>query len=83
LNANRKSDLHVSEALRGPIADCTIGKERSQAFAAYKQQITRAANIQIGFLLAGEAGMGKILGRRARSNSDFDARAVRAPTEVG
>ena len=65
-----------------PITDRAVGEERGVAAAASVQQRRLAANVQIGFLLAGEASVGQVFGGGAGANGDVDIISAAAPAEL-
>lgn len=50
-----------------PVADGPVGKEGSKAALAGVQDRCGSRDVQVGFLLSGETGIGKILRRRTAS----------------
>ena len=69
LHADRQSDLQMIEVLRLTVADRAIGKQRCKAAAAGIEEFAFAANIEECLLLAGEAGIRQVFGRRAAAHS--------------
>ena len=80
LHADRQGDLEVVEALVDAIGDRPVGEQRGEAALAGVEQDLAALDVQIRFLLAGEAGVGQVLGRGAAAHGDVDAARRARPT---
>jgi len=61
-HTDRQADLEVVEALVDPVVDGAIGEQTGKAATTGVQQALLAADVQEGLLLAGEAGVRKVLG---------------------
>jgi hypothetical protein len=70
LHADRQRHLVVVEALDLAVGDRPVGEQRGVAAPAGRQQRRFAADIEIGFLLAGETRVGQILGGSAGAHGD-------------
>ena len=68
LDAGGQRHLGVSKTVMHAIGDRTVVVERSEHLFHVRQQRIRAAHVQVGFLLAGERGIGQILGRGRRAH---------------
>ena len=69
------------EALGFAVSDGAVGKQRGIAAPASIEQNRHAANIEERFLLAGEACVRQILGRRARAHRDIRIGLARSAAE--
>ena len=75
LHAHRERHRHVVEAVVDAIGDGAVGEERGEDAPAGIQQGARAADVEIGLLLAGEGGRGQVLGRGGAAHGDVGIRA--------
>ena len=71
LDADRQADAQRVETLVHAVGNGAVGVERGETALAGFQQGGRSLNIQIGFLLAGKAGVGQVLGRGAGAHRDI------------
>jgi len=62
-DADGKRHLEMVEAIVDAVMDGAIGEQGGEAALAGVEQVLFAANVEVGILLAGEAGRGQILGR--------------------
>ena len=62
LHAGGKRHLTVIETVMHPVGDGAVVEQRGIHGANGSQQVVLAANVEKGFLLAGEGGLGQILG---------------------
>ena len=82
LDADRKRDFQMIEALGFAVSDGAVGKQRRIAAPASIEQSRHAANIEERFLLAGEACVRQILRRRARAHRDIRIDLARPAAEL-
>ena len=72
LNADREGDPHMVEALGLAIGDRPVGEEGGIAAPAGVEERLAAANVEVGFLLSGEARLGQVLRGGARAHRDVE-----------
>ena len=82
LNADGQCDLQVIETVVLAVHDCSVGEQRGVAFAAGAQQLGFSVNVQVSFLLPGEARLRQILRGRAAANSHRQRRSPAAPRKL-
>ena len=70
------------EPLGLPITDGPVGEERGVTASARVEQSAFSPDIEIGLLLSGEAGVGKVFSRGARTDRDVGFLLACASTEV-
>ena len=75
LHPDREGHLQVVETMQNPIGDGPIGEQGGVATPAGRQQLRFAADVQKGFLLAGEAGLRQVFGGGTGAHRDSQARA--------
>ena len=64
-----RATCDVVEALVGPVADRPVGEQRGDSSAGpHRAACGVAVDVEEGLLLAGEAGVGQVLGRRAAAD---------------
>ena len=83
LHAHAERDLRVIEAHVGAIGDGAGGEERGEASLDRVQQSCFAADVEIGVLLAGEGGAGKILGGGRRAHRHVGSGTAGLPGKGG
>src|SRR5581483_948355 len=62
LNAGRQSHLGMREALVHAVGNGAVVVERSEDVLDGVEQVVDAVNVQVGFLLPGEGGIGQVFG---------------------
>ncbi len=68
------------EVLVDPVRDGPVGVQRGKAALAGLEQELAPLDVQVSFLLAGKAGVGKVFGGGARAHGDVEqAAAFRQP----
>ncbi len=76
LHCDGQVDREVVEVFVFAVADGPVGEQGGEAAAAGVQQVLHAPDVQVGLLLAGEAGVGQVLGRGRRAHGHVAALAV-------
>jgi hypothetical protein len=77
LDADRQRDLRVIEAAIRAVDDRAVREERRVAPPYGVDEHRGAVDVEVRLLLAGEAGLGQILGGRAAAHGDVAVCAVR------
>ncbi len=72
LDADRQTDLEVVEPLVHAVGNGPIGVKRGEAALAGLEQGLAALDVQVGFLLPGEAGVGQVFGGGAAAHGDVE-----------
>ena len=76
LHHDGQVDVELAEPLVVAVADGPVGEQRGEAALAGVDERLRAADVQVGVLLAGERGVRQILGRGRRAHRHVHLRAV-------
>ena len=84
LHADRQANLKVIKTLVPPVRDRPVGEQRREAAFAGLQQLRPTTHVQIGLLLPGETGVGKVFGRGTAPHGDIEAQlGIAAKNVVG
>ena len=74
LHADGETHVKNVEVESLPVADRPVGEEGGEAVADGIDERGRSAYVEIGFLLAGEAGVGQVFGGGGRADGNVGGR---------
>ncbi|MNQ31146.1 hypothetical protein D3C85_445110 [compost metagenome] len=76
LHASRQGDQFVVEALVHAVGNCTVVEQRSEHLFGGADNVFNATDVQEGFLLTGERGVGQVFGGGGRTHGHGHVRVA-------